>query len=180
MTKELKVKEGSKAWDSRLPAGRKLIFKDPQTLWDACVEYFEWNQANPLKEEKINFYQGEPTVHSINKMSALTMDGLCVYLEIGQSTWYDYCNREVFSEVTKRVDAIMRNQKFTGAAADLLNANIIARDLGLADKQVQNVTSTGIVVQTEPLSIEDWEKMGEKSQEMINKAHAQLMKNDEQ
>ena len=26
-------------------------------------------------------------------------------------------------------------QKFAGAAADLLNANIIARDLGLADKQ---------------------------------------------
>ena len=29
---------------------------------------------------------------------------------------------------------IIRTQKFAGAAADLLNANIIARDLGLADK----------------------------------------------
>ena len=29
----------------------------------------------------------------------------------------------------------MTNQKFMGAAADLLNANIISRDLGLADKK---------------------------------------------
>jgi hypothetical protein len=30
---------------------------------------------------------------------------------------------------------VIYEQKFTGAAADLLNPNIIARDLGLADKQ---------------------------------------------
>ncbi|MDC9826565.1 terminase small subunit, partial [Devosia sp. ZB163] len=34
-----------------------------------------------------------------------------------------------------RVDEIIRAQKFEGAAAGLLNPNIIARDLGLADKQ---------------------------------------------
>ena len=30
---------------------------------------------------------------------------------------------------------IIRTQKFTGAAAYMLNANIIARDLGLANKE---------------------------------------------
>ena len=42
--------------------------------------------------------------------------------------------KQDFSEVTTRVDEIIRTQKFQGAAADLLNPNIIARDLGLADK----------------------------------------------
>ena len=32
------------------------------------------------------------------------------------------------------MEEIIRQQKFEGAAANLLNANIIARDLGLADK----------------------------------------------
>ena len=32
------------------------------------------------------------------------------------------------------MDEIIRTQKFEGASADLLNPNIIARDLGLADK----------------------------------------------
>lgn len=35
-----------------------------------------------------------------------------------------------------RVEQIIRQQKFEGAAAELLNPNIIARDLGLADKKV--------------------------------------------
>ncbi|MBC8318455.1 MAG: hypothetical protein H8E41_11160 [Desulfobulbaceae bacterium] len=40
-------------------------------------------------------------------------------------------------------EQVIRDQKFTGAAADLLNANIIARVFGLADKQdiqVKDVT----------------------------------------
>lgn len=33
------------------------------------------------------------------------------------------------------MEEIIRTQKFEGASADLLNPNIIARDLGLAEKQ---------------------------------------------
>lgn len=40
----------------------------------------------------------------------------------------------------------------------------------------QTVKETGYVVQTEPLSIDDWEKMGEISQQWINTAHEQLLK----
>ena len=35
--------------------------------------------------------------------------------------------------VIEKIESIIRSQKFEGAAADLLNANIIARDLGLKD-----------------------------------------------
>ncbi len=44
------------------------------------------------------------------------------------------CERRTLPKSTTRVDEIIRTQKFQGASADLLNANIIARDLGLADK----------------------------------------------
>lgn len=37
--------------------------------------------------------------------------------------------------VITQAEAVIYEQKFTGAAADLLNPNIIARDLGLADKK---------------------------------------------
>jgi len=39
-----------------------------------------------------------------------------------------------FSTVIADIEAVIKSQKFQGAAAGLLNANIIARDLGLADK----------------------------------------------
>ena len=50
-------------------------------------------------------------------------------------TWQDYTEKDDFSAVTTRIEDIIYEQKFTGAAADLLNPNIIARDLGLADKK---------------------------------------------
>lgn len=48
---------------------------------------------------------------------------------------------EGFSDITTRAEEIIYDQKFSGAAADLLNANIIARDLGLKEQsQVEDVT----------------------------------------
>ena len=37
------------------------------------------------------------------------------------------------------IDSIIRTQKFEGAAADLFNANIISRDLGLVDRQARDL-----------------------------------------
>jgi poly(A) polymerase Pap1 len=39
-----------------------------------------------------------------------------------------------FSTVITDIEKTIYTQKFQGASADLLNANIIARDLGLSDK----------------------------------------------
>ena len=67
-------------------------------------------------------------------MRAMTIGGLCIFLDICEESWTNYRNKKDFLGVTKKVEQIIRNQKFTGAAAEQLNPNIIARDLGLADK----------------------------------------------
>jgi hypothetical protein len=125
---------GNQFWKGRSSHGRKPIFATPDDLWEACTEYFEWVEANPLIEEKV--FNGKDGIvrADVAKMRAMTLGGLCIFLDIQRSTWAEYCKNEDFSAVTSRVDAIIRDQKFAGAAADLLNANIIARDLGLADK----------------------------------------------
>lgn len=131
---------GNQFWKARSTHGRKPIFADPDLLWGACAEYFEWVEANPLLEEKV--FNGKDGIvrATIAKMRAMTISGLCVFLDISQQAWSEYKQREDFGEVTSRVDAIIRDQKFSGAAADLLNANIIARDLGLADKSETEIT----------------------------------------
>ena len=97
-------------------------------------------EANPLYEAKPFAYQGIVVQEPVAKMRAMTMMGLCNFLDIGTSSWADYRNREDYSEVVMRAEQVMRQQKFEGASADLLNPNIIARDLGLADKQEQSGT----------------------------------------
>lgn len=125
---------GNSFWKQRSSHGRKPIFPDAETLWDAACEYFEWVEANPLYSAEAFAYQGVVTVEPIAKMRAMTVAGLCIFLDISQQAWGEYRDRDGFGEVTSRVDEIIRTQKFEGASAGLLNANIIARDLGLADK----------------------------------------------
>lgn len=132
--------KGNRFWEARSSHGRKPIFATPDELWNACVEYFEWNADNPLTEIKAFCYQGVVIQEPVAKMRAMTLDGLHIFLDITESTWRDYKNREAFSRVVTQVDKVIRDQKFSGAAADLLNANIIARDLGLKDASSKEIS----------------------------------------
>lgn len=127
--------KGNQFWKARSTHGRKPIFASPEQLAQACEEYFEWVEANPLYEAQAFAYQGSVTVQQLPKMRAMTLGGLCLFLDIDRKTWDLYRQREDFLPVTTRVEEAIRDQKFSGASAGLLNANIIARDLGLADKQ---------------------------------------------
>lgn len=130
--KSMAAPKANRFWEARSSHGRKPIFACPEELWEACVEYFDWVADNPLHEGIA--HQGKVSDDALPKMRAMTIGGLCVFLDIGEQTWRDYGKREDFSGVTTRAEGIIRQQKFEGAAAGLLSANIIARDLGLADK----------------------------------------------
>ena len=133
---------GNRFWEARSSHGRAPIFASPEDMWAACLEYFDWIEANPLYEAQAFAYQGNVKVESLPKMRAMTIAGLCIFLDISVRTWGDYREREDFMPITTRVDEIIRTQKFQGAAADLLNPNIIARDLGLTDKSELNQRTT--------------------------------------
>ena len=126
--------KGNQFWKARSSHGRNPKFASPEDLWDACQEYFVWVEENPLWEAKAFSYQGDVKVEKLPKMRAMTVSGLCIFLDIDPTTWLDYGKKDDFSTVVSRVNEIIRDQKFAGAAAELLNPNIIARDLGLADR----------------------------------------------
>lgn len=131
---------GNQFWKLRSKHGRDKLFASSKLLWDAAVEYFEWCENNPLYELKAFSYQGDVTKEEMPKMRAMTLSGLCFYLHCNEAYFRTFRSRlpkgeQDFDTVITDIETIIYNQKFQGAAADLLNANIIARDLGLADKQ---------------------------------------------
>lgn len=127
---------GNRFWEARSSHGANPKFATPEPLWQACCEYFEWVEANPLWEDKLVSFQGVTKHEPVAHMRAMTIDGLCIFLDITAETWFEWRrSRSDLSEVIMRTEKTIRTQKFGGAAADLLNANIIARDLGLADKR---------------------------------------------
>ena len=127
--------KGNQFWKARSSHGRAKLFESSDSLWEACVEYFEWVEENPLWEEKLFSYQGYITRDTLYKMRAMTIEGLCLFLDINPFTWRRWREMEDFNAIVANAEAVIRTQKFTGAAADLLNSNIIARDLGLRDEK---------------------------------------------
>lgn len=126
--------KGNSFWLARSSHGRKPLFANPDVLLDACLEYIQWVEENPLQSSELTTYQGKSELVEVPKMRAMTIGGLCIFLDIDQTTWREYAKKDGFSSVTTRVEEIIRTQKFEGAAGGFLNPNIIARDLGLADR----------------------------------------------
>lgn len=127
-------------WKVRSTHGRTPRFETAEMLADACEQYFQWVADNPLYEMKPFAYQGVVIQEPVAKMRAMTIGGLCLFIGVTQQHWQGWKRegsvsyRPDFVSVIGNVEDAIRQQKFEGAAADLLNANIIARDLGLADK----------------------------------------------
>lgn len=139
---------GNEFWKLRSKHGRNKLFETPELLWEAACEYFQWCIDNPLYE--LDFRGKDATEVKLPKMRAFTMQGLCLYLDCNTIYFnrFEHEQREKtddlskdFCKIVTRIRETIYNQKFTGAAAGFLNANIIARDLGLVDKS--DITSAG-------------------------------------
>lgn len=130
---------GNQFWRLRSKHGRDKLFETPELLWEAACEYFNWCQNNPLQEQKAFAFQGVITKTSLTKMRAMTMSQLCFYLNCNEAYFRNFKlqlpeGETGFNAVIRDIEQVVYNQKFQGAAAGLLDANIIARDLGLKDK----------------------------------------------
>ena len=72
-------------------------------------------------------------------MRAYTITALCLYLNCNTQYFnnFEADNKpsKEFTVIITRIRETIYSQKFVGAAADLLNPNIIARELGLIDKK---------------------------------------------
>lgn len=144
--------KGNKFWKLRAKHGRDKLFKTPELLWEAACEYFEWCEENPLKESQAkvisNGQGGGSSIEVIELpvMRAMTLSQLCFYLGCNEAYFRTFKaqlpdGEKDFNTVIANIEQTIYNQKFQGAAGNLLNANIISRELGLTDKT--DITSGG-------------------------------------
>lgn len=129
---------GNQFWRLRSKHGRDKLFATPELLWNAACEYFKWCESHPLYEMKAFAYQGIIVTKKMPKMRAMTLSQLCFYLNANEAYFRQFKaqlpeGEKDFSTIIADIERVIYDQKFQGAAADLLNANIIARDLGLKE-----------------------------------------------
>lgn len=120
----------------------------PEELWNKACDYFDWVEKNPLKEQKVF---GSGLRMNVSKMRAMSQKAFCIFAQISSTTFDNYHADEAYLGITARIKDIIFTQKFEGAAADLVNPNIIARELGLAEKVQTEVTNVPLM-NFDPLS----------------------------
>jgi len=126
--------------------GRPRVFSTPKALWEKALEYFEYEDNNPMLRDD---FRGKDAYRVTYEHKApYTLTGFCLFAGVSHSylrtiksihkkgtetheEWKD------FLAIIACIEETCRQQKFHGASAGIFNANIIARDLGIADIQQQ-------------------------------------------
>lgn len=134
--------KGNQFWKMRTKHGVDKLFTEFKTLWEAACEYFQWCTENPIIEKDWVGKEGNEIEREHPR--AFTMQGLCLYLGVNTVYFNQFESRmeslsdeqkEGFAQVIKAIRETCYNQKFTYAAVNLMNANLISRDLGMVDRK---------------------------------------------
>lgn len=124
---------GNTFWEYRKKHGKEKKYT-PSELWEGFLAYMEWAKANPWKQKQLLQKVGQ--IIDVPTERPMTVMGFCLHIDIVKNTFDNYeKDGGDYLTVTTRIREIIHTQKFEGAAVGAFNANIIARELGLADKQ---------------------------------------------
>lgn len=160
-------KKGNKFWQIRSKHGQDRLFKSPELLWEAACEYFQWVDDNPEYESKPmvisigNNSGSEVVMEKVPKKQPYTLQDLCSYLGVVSSYFRVFKatlqpKQREFLTVIERIEETIYSQKFRGASSGFFNANLISRDLGLAEQvkmeQTARVTVSNVFEPLEKIS----------------------------
>lgn len=125
--------------------GRPLKYK-PDEMLVKFREYVTWAKDNPISIEKnvVNTTTKGDTYRSDaveTKPRLISIKGFLVFLGAGSDWWQsldreDAKRKEEFSRVKSFIRDYCENYQSEMASAEIFNANIVSRLLGLADKQM--------------------------------------------
>lgn len=150
--------KGNQYWKLAHDWHKPKLYK-PEEILEKALEYIEWCENNPLIESKAF---GTGFVAELPKLRATTIQGFCFFANMNPSTWYEYENQEAYSKIIARVKAMFFSQKFEGAASGLLDGNLIAREIGLAEHTISNGSVTQNIVVSDSKTMNEIQKMKEK------------------
>ena len=125
---------------SKLPQGNPPMYENGEELFMAALEYFDFNQRNPwlvgeLKTVAQGANQGSSVeLHYVPRPRTPTIFALCFYCGLSVSYWHEVKKKPEFSRYCEMIEAMIVDNKLSGAAANVYNAAIISKDLGLTEK----------------------------------------------
>lgn len=128
------MNEGNQYWKLRSKHGRDRIIQDPQALAESADEYFQWCIDNPIYEVD---YRGKD-LQKVKLPHPMVFQKGELARFCGVAKWETIEDLKTvskdFLEVVTHIEGIIHDQKFKYGIVGMFNSNIVARDLGLAEK----------------------------------------------
>jgi len=128
--------KGNSFWMQRTTYGRDKLFETPEALWNAACEYFQYCDENPWIKKDWVGKDGDEVERPTQR--PYTQKGLCIFLDCDEETLNNYATKagyEAYFGIVRAIKNIIYTQKFEGALVGAFNANLVARELGISDKQ---------------------------------------------
>ncbi len=141
----------------------------PERLEQSAIEYFEWATENPITERKLATAGGEVQIVELPRARPFTLHAYCLFAGVSRRHFDNLAHKDEYKDVINWIKDVCYAQKFEGAAVGLFNANLISRDLGLADKQEVNTSSEQ---QPARLTLEDFYNIREEIEAGADKKDA--------
>lgn len=122
--------------------GRPRLIESPEQLLEHVLSYFRWLENNPHHSAQVSSYQGDAHIVDVPRKRVATIRGLCLHIGCSYDVWLDWRGarpgsknqRPDLQPVMHWAETAIYEDKYNGAASGLLNANLIMRDLGLAER----------------------------------------------
>jgi len=123
---------------------KNKYIETPEKLWDLFENYVIHEKNNPMY--KVEYVGKDGRIENTPLETPITFEGFECYLEdkkiINDLGDYASNKNEKYSEYSTIITRIKRNcfvHNFKGASVGLFNANLIAKKLGLIDKQQHEI-----------------------------------------
>lgn len=145
--------EGNNYWEFREKDGREKKYT-PREWYDKILEYCNWMQGRVWnKMEAIKSGDMAGTLIQIPTLTPMSIGGFCLFAGIDRRTFDNYENTKGYEDyfpITAWGREIIETNQFEGATVGAYNPNIIARKLGLVDKQ--DLTTNGKDIESNPVT----------------------------
>jgi DNA-packaging protein gp3 len=126
---------GHRFWEARSSSGPAPKFADGETLWSACVAYFDWVADNPVVEMRLVTWKGHATQVPLRKMRPMSKRELFRYLNIAHTTWAAWKrDRPDLELAISHAEAVIYDWMFSGAAVGIFDAGLVINQLGIGRK----------------------------------------------
>ncbi len=139
-------------WQVKASVGVDKIFATPSIMLQAAEEYFTWCDNNPMNKAEAKVVDKCVEIIEIPLKRPYSWVGFCLFCNVN-TRYFDTFKRqqrenaEEFNAVIASIENYIYRQKMDGAHLGHFNANLVSRELGLADHIKNDNTNVNVNVQ---------------------------------